>query len=287
MLAANAVLSAPVIAVKNSGYNSATVSWNTVEGAAYYEVYGKKATESSYKKYGPYDAKTLSKLITKLETGKEYWFKVRCYRFASTGKVYSNYSKVLRVKPALLTPTGVKASGNTYNSVKVTWNNVEEASYYQLWRSTSADGKYVKLGTYKADTLSGISRQLACGTKYYYKVRAYKVVNGKAIYSDYSKTVSATPTLKAPAKVTAKRKTASSVSVGWSKVDGATFYQVYRATSTNGKYALIGTYDANTTGSVSKSLKTGTKYYYKVRGYRWQNGKRVFSGFSKIVTATP
>ena len=56
----------------------------------------------------------------------------------------------------------------------------------------------------------------------------------------------------------------------WKKVDGATKYTVYRATSKNGKYKQIGT----TKGSsyTDKTVKKGKKYFYKV----------VANGFEKI-----
>lgn len=277
------------VKLKNNGSNAVTVSWTPTEGKHLYDVYWKRAGESKYSSENSCQGiDGTSKVIDGLEAGVEYTFQVRTHHVNASGSTrwYSKFTKAKNIVTPLNTPTSVKASRNSYNSVKVTWGRVNDATYYQLWRSTSPNGNYLKVGTYTANKLNGISKSLACGTKYYYKVRAYKVVNGKAIYSNYSKVVSATPTLSAP-KLTAKRRNSSSINVSWNKVDGATYYQVYRATSEKGKYTLLSTMDAKSTSKISKSLKTGRKYYYKVRAYRWQNGKRVYSNFSKVVSARP
>ena len=50
--------------------------------------------------------------------------------------------------------------------------------------------KLIGLRNKKDDQWSQIEVQLKKGAKAYYKVRAYKMVNGKKVYSNYSKQVS-------------------------------------------------------------------------------------------------
>ena len=47
--------------------------------------------------------------------------------------------------------------------------------------------------------------------------------------------------LSSPTNVKAKKKSNKKAKVTWKKVDGATKYTVYRATSKNGKYKQVGT----------------------------------------------
>lgn len=63
-------------------------------------------------------------------------------------------------------------------------------------------------------------------------------------------------------KIKAKKKSNSKVKVSWKKVDGATKYTVYRATSKNGKYKSIGT--AKGGSYTDKTVKKGKKYFYQV-----------------------
>ena len=68
--------------------------------------------------------------------------------------------------------------------------------------------------------------------------------------------------MSSPTKVKAKKKSNSKAKVSWQKVDGATKYTVYRATSKNGKYKSIGT--AKGGSYTDKTVKKGKKYFYKV-----------------------
>ena len=72
--------------------------------------------------------------------------------------------------------------------------------------------------------------------------------------------------------------------IKWGKVSKATGYQVYRATSKNGKYKRIAT--TTKTSYTDKSVKGGRKYYYKVRTYRKTGGKNYYSSQSSAKSVT-
>ena len=283
---ATPILSAPQgVTAKGRSYNTVDIGWNKVEGAQYYQVYRSTSTNGKYALLGTYDEKTTSSVSRKLACGTKYYYKVRAYRWSGGERVFSGFSNIANATPMLSAPQGVSARGSSYNTVDIGWNKVEGAQYYQVYRSTSTNGKYALLGTYDEKATSSVSRKLACGTKYYYKVRAYRWSGGERVFSSFSTIVNATPRLSTPSNVKAAPQTSSTIRISWNKVEGASYYQVYRAASKNGKYSLLGTYDSNTSSSISKSLKKNTTYYYKVRGYRWVNGKRVFSSFSAITSA--
>ena len=88
-------------------------------------------------------------------------------------------------------PTGMKAAVTSANSVTVSWNAVTGATGYEVYRSESSSGTYSKLGT--VTTTSRACPGLKSGKTYYFKVRAYKTVNGTKVYGNYSAVVSATP----------------------------------------------------------------------------------------------
>jgi fibronectin type 3 domain-containing protein len=82
--------------------------------------------------------------------------------------------------------------------------------------------------------------------------------------TDASNTVEGSVEKVAPA-VTLKAGT-KSVKVSWKKVEGVTHYQVYRATSEDGKYTKLTT--TKETSYTAKSLTSGKTYFFKVRGYK-------------------
>ena len=80
-------------------------------------------------------------------------------------------------------------------------------------------------------------------------------------------------------------RTTSSVNLKYSKIDGATGYQIYRSTTKDGTYTKVKTTSALTFKDTST---VGTKaYYYKVRAYKKGSQKTSYSNFSarKLVRA--
>ena len=71
--------------------------------------------------------------------------------------------------------------------------------------------------------------------------------------------------------------------IQWKRVDDASGYVVYRATSSNGIYQRIAVIGAGTrVYYIDKDIKNGKKYCYKVAVYRNVNGKKIKSKVSKV-----
>ena len=73
-------------------------------------------------------------------------------------------------------------------SITVKWTVKGDASVadgYQVWKSTKQSKGYKKAITTAKKSYKN-TKGLKKGTRYYYKVRAYKVVDGKKVYSDWS-----------------------------------------------------------------------------------------------------
>ena len=71
--------------------------------------------------------------------------------------------------------------------IKVSWTvkGENDADGYQVYKSTKANKGFKKAFTTTKKTYKN-TKGLKKGTKYYYKVRAYKVVDGVTYYSDWS-----------------------------------------------------------------------------------------------------
>ena len=81
-------------------------------------------------------------------------------------------------------------------------------------------------------------------------------------------------------KVTAGKKKAT---VKLTRVTGAKGYEIYMATSRNGKYKKIATKNASTIKVTKSKLSSGKKYYFKVRAYnKTASGSKVYEGYSSI-----
>lgn len=91
---------------------------------------------------------------------------------------------------------------------------------------------------------------------------------------------------KAPSKPTNFKVTAlkKGASLKWKKVSSAYGYEIYRATSKNGKYKRV---KRITHGGISSYKNTGLKskkrYYYKIRAYKDMGSHKLYSYFTSPV----
>jgi mannan endo-1,4-beta-mannosidase len=160
---------------------------------------------------------------------------------------------------ALAAPN-VKSVKSTATGVKVTWNSVNNASAYQLYRKVG--NKVTKVGGTVTKTSAVDSSPVGGKTASYYVVA---LAGNKAGFTDSKEGSAGNVTLPAASKkVTATQdKGKTSVTVKWKKVKKATSYVIYRAESKNGKYKKVGTVKKGTS-YCDKKVKKGKTYYYKV-----------------------
>lgn len=172
---------------------------------------------------------------------------------------------------------GVKAVSKSYNSISVTWKKNPVAKSYSVYRAATKNGSYKKLTT--TTKTSYTDKKLKTGKTYYYKVRAYgKSLENKTLTGAYSARVAAKPV---PAKASLSLKSGKrAVTAKWSKVSGATKYELFRANSKTGKY--IKTRLTVKQSYKDTKLKAGKRYYYKVRSYKTVSGKKIYSSYSTV-----
>ena len=164
-----------------TGYDDVRFTWSKARGASGYYVYYKKSTSDSY----TYLTKTSSTSVRKkdLTDGVKYIFKVvPYYKSGDTNYTSLSYTtaSVYTLKK-LAAPTVTKSG----TKVKVSWKNISGETGYQISRSTSKTGTNV-VSTYA--TTSGTYKTVSAdrGKTYYYKVRAYKTLDGTKIYGPWS-----------------------------------------------------------------------------------------------------
>ena len=175
---------------------------------------------------------------------------------------------------------GFKAASSGYNSITLRWNSNPGATGYEIYRKSGSS--YVRI---KTITSSGITSYrntgLKTGTTYYYKIRAISAdTEGQKVQSNYAsasvKPVPATPTVSLKA---GSRK----ATVKWSRVSGASGYQVVRSLKKSSGFKTAKTVTSGSrTYYVNKKLKKGKTYYFKVRAYRKVSGKKIYGSYSTV-----
>ena len=73
----------------------------------------------------------------------------------------------------------------TKGKATLKWTNIADESGYEVVYATKKDGTYKSLGTTKVNVAT-LTKSLKSGSTFYFKVRAYKTVDGDKVYSNYS-----------------------------------------------------------------------------------------------------
>lgn len=183
----------PVIqSTKRINSSSIKIAWKPVSKVTGYQIYRSTTNKKgSYKLVKTVSSKYKEYTNTGLKTGTTYYWKVRAYRSASGERVYSNLSKAISRKATLLSPSNLRTEKVSSRIVRIRWNKVEGASGYMLYRSApNKNGSFKRINTVNSKYSSLQDKSLKKGKRYYWKMKAYKIVNGKRVYSGYSKTIS-------------------------------------------------------------------------------------------------
>ena len=172
------------VSVKAADYKTAKITWKTVNNADKYQVYRSTSKNSGYSRIATVSGKSLKNV--NLKTGKTYYYKVRAYAKINDTDVYSKYSAVKSVKMSLGKVSSLKLETG---KAKVTakWSKVKGASGYKIYRSTKKSSGFKCVKTLKSgSTVKYVNKNLKKGQDYYYKVKAYRTVDGKNVYGAYS-----------------------------------------------------------------------------------------------------
>lgn len=224
-----------------------------------YRVYRKLSTSESYSLL----VTTTSTLYndTHAVAGKKYNYKIKA---VCEFDYYASSESSVKTITCDLPKTKISLSNKASSGKPVIkWDKVDGSpTGYEVYRRTGTSGSYKKLKTVSSTSYTDTSA--VAGKKYYYKVRA--VISGNSAASAaFSSAKYRVCDLARPA-VTASNSTKKQIKLTWKKVDRATHYKVYRATSKDGTYKLIKT--TTSTSYTNKNLTTGKTYYYKVKAYR-------------------
>lgn len=167
----------------SASHNSTKITWGAVSGASGYQLYRATSKTGTYTLLKDTTAKSFAN--TSLTTGNNYYYKVRAYRNQGTKKVYGSFTTVASVQPVPATPSNTKLVKVSTGRVSFTWNKVSGASGYEIYRSSSKTNTFSRVKS--TTSLHFINFGLTKGRTYYYKVRTYKMVGAKKVYSKFSK----------------------------------------------------------------------------------------------------
>jgi len=263
------------------GTDSVRVAWKAVAGAEGYMVYRAAGASGPYTLLRSVDSSTLYFNSKSLTAGQTYYYKVQAYKTVNGSRIYGALSAAASGRPVPAAPS-VTAVSTGLSSVKVTWQAVAGADGYVVYRAAKAGGPYTALKMTAATSFNSVS--LATGRVYYYRVQAYKTVNGSRVYGALSAIRSARPVPAAPTGLTAVQTSSGAAKLTWTPSPEADGYVVYRASGAEGAYTALGSV---TGASFTANYATlGYACCFKVQSYKTVNGSRLYGSCTAPVGVT-
>ena len=188
------------------GVTALRVKWNKVSGASGYRVYrliGGKWTKVATLR----GAGTTQYRDGGLASATEYSYKVKAYRKTSHGTKWSKASAKLT---ATTKPKQVKLSscGATETAIRLNWQATRCDGY--LVYQKQSDGSFERIAKFDSSATTYRVDGLSEGTKYTFKMRAYKRTPSGLIFGSCA----------------SKTKTTKEKEIVWTDVDKA-YYQLY------------------------------------------------------------
>ena len=226
----------------------------TVEASAEKVVYGKKVTVK----------------IAGLTKGKDFDYDasyntIGKHTIVVEGKGNYTGTKTISYKVVPAKVSGLKVEKATASSIKLVWNadKNSKTEYYQIY-----DAKTKKTTTIKSDKLSYTIKSLKAGTAYSFKVRGYSKENGEKYYGDWT-TITGITKPAATTLKSLKSEKAKAFIAKWTAKSGVTGYQIQYSTAADFSSAkTVKITKSATTSKTVSSLKSGKKYYVRIRTYK-------------------
>lgn len=238
--------------------NGVKISYSAVDGAERYKIYRKAEGETSWKLFGTTTA--LSAVDKTVVSGVKYTYTVRGVKGSEQGKYDQTGVSVLYLAQPV-----VKAE-NKISGINVTWNKINGAESYYVYRKANGAKSWTRVATVKAAKLNYADTKVSDGVNYVYTVRA---VSGSTL-STYTSGRSINRVSRANiAKV--ENVVAGTAKVTVSVVKAFSGYQLQYATKSNFSDAKTLGVSNGTTQTVVRNvsgLKKGTTYYVRIRGYK-------------------
>lgn len=263
--------------ISKAGTNTVDLSWSPVSGADGYTVQILK--NGKWVSVGNFVG--TSAQISGLLPGSVNYVHIAAYA-SSNGKTYiGNYNTAVKIETTVgaINP---RVSAYANNFVTLTWDKQTAANGYEVFKYDASSKKYV---LYKNITNPNTNTckvtGLASNSKYNFKVRAYQIDDSEKTYAPFGAVVSQYTSITNPKLNSAKSTSKKKIKASWSKVGGASGYQVmwstYKNFSKNYKTKSVTSKYLSKTVTAAQSKKT---YYVRVRAYKTINGKKVYSSWS-------
>ena len=270
------------VSLNSKTINSITFSWDKIDNITGYEVYKYDEFSNTYTLLDTISDNSINTYTDKnLTSASTYNYAIRAYKVIDKTTYYGNYSNIFTDSTKVNKVTNLKLDVRNATSLQISWDKVDNVDGYRIYRLDPSTNVYTLVDTIYGENITSYTHDSrVSATSYYYRVKAFKYLNGMNRYSDYSSTLKATTKPLQPVVSLSSTKT-KYINLSWTKISKRTTgYEIYMSTSKNGTYTLVGT---TSNKSFSKgNLTKGKTYHFKVRAYRSVDNTKIYSSYSTV-----
>ncbi|MBB6678892.1 fibronectin type III domain-containing protein [Cohnella lubricantis] len=160
-------------------------------------------------------------------------------------------------------PSTLRSDAQTGSAISLSWDPVEGAASYNIYRSTASGSGYAFVANSASTSFTDTG--LSSDTSYYYRIA---FLYGGLTESQWSAELSARTDAAPPAApmgLTAVAVNSSTVRLTWSAADKATGYRVYRAPASSDVFGKV--YEGTALSFLDTGLTPDTAYKYQITAY--------------------
>ncbi len=171
--------------------------------------------------------------------------------------------------------------GKATDSINIYWDEVKNATKYQIWRGVNSNGTSMEKIATAQPTYDYATNKLFFknaissseqGIEFYYKVIAENNSGNQSINSPIAmgfSLMSGAPVAPNNVKVSNGRGTKSSIKITWDPVvaESTTYYTIYRTSSVDSSLTLLNSKFEGTSFTDTKGLKPNEYYYYQIQSF--------------------
>ena len=173
---------------------------------------------------------------------------------------YGDVSAQCLINVLIPKPDNVKIFNSAEDEITMSWDKVDDAKGYVIYRKESMDEQFKQYKKLNNDKDSFTDNKVEPGKRYYYCI--VTLAEESQYNSDPTDTFYITAKLTAPQNVQVNCFFASTVRLTWDKVEDSKRYLIYRSESIDGLYTIIGT--AYKTEFIDNNVLNGNEYFYKI-----------------------
>ena len=256
--------------------NSATLDWTAVSGAVSYAIQYRVVGTGIWTAA---TSTTNSKSISSLTASSNYEFQVQtvCASNSSISSASANFSTLA---PPCAEPVGLSSASITDNSATLNWTAVLGAANYSIqYRIVGTSSWTSKNSSINSKNIIGLS----ASSNYEFQIQTICAANSSA-FSSASTFVTNAPPCVIPSGLLVVSVTASSATLSWGAVSGASIYNIF--------YRLGGTTTwtsgaSNSTSLSISGLTPSSNYEFQVQTDCGAGNISSFSTIASFSTSNP